>query len=361
MRVGILTGGGDCPGLNAVIRAAAKTLLSLPDREVEVVGVHDGFLGLIQGRYGRLREEDVSGLLTRGGTILGSTNRDNPFDFDGMVDGEHVQGDMTDLVMRNYRRIGLDALLVIGGDGTMSVANRFAEAGMQAVGIPKTIDNDLAATDRTFGFDSAVTTATEAIDKIQTTADSHHRAMVVEVMGRTAGWICLEAGLAGGGDVLLIPEIPFRWEAITEAIIDRKRRGKRSSIVVVAEGAAAQGGEAVYYRQVATGQERSRLGGISHQVAAHIESTTNIETRVAILGHIQRGGAPTAFDRVLGSRFGAAAARCALAGRFGCMVALRNQSVVEVPLAEVANRVRRVPEGHELLQLARDINVSLGI
>jgi phosphofructokinase-like protein len=359
MRVGILTGGGDCPGLNAVIRAVVRTFESEGDG-VTAVGIRDGFLGLIQDRMGELVPNEVSGLLPRGGTILGSSNRDNPFDFDGEIDGEHVTGDVTERVLRAVERRQLDALVVIGGDGTQSIADRFADHGVSVVGVPKTIDNDLAATDRTFGFDTAVAVCTEAIDRIHTTAESHHRAMVVEVMGRHSGWIALHAGLSSGGDVILIPEIPFEFERVFDAIRHRSARGKRFSIVVVAEGAMPVGGQPTYYRTVATGYDKGRLGGVGKTVADAIEDAVGLEARTTILGHVQRGGTPTAFDRLLATRFGVCAARQVLSGNFRTMAALRGNEVVPVPLAEAVAEPNLVDPHGSLVSVARATGISFG-
>ncbi len=361
MRVGVLTGGGDCPGLNAVIRAIGKTChYDYPDRNIEIVGIRDGFLGLITGRASTLSDADISGILPRGGTILGSSNRDNPFDFCGEVDGTLVRGDVSDIIHKNMKDLRLDALVVIGGDGTLSIAQRFHEQGLPMVGVPKTIDNDLAATDQTFGFDTAVGVATEAIDRIHTTAASHHRAMVIEVMGRYAGWIALAAGLAGGGDVILLPEIPFDIEHVAEKVMTRLRRGKEFSIIVVAEGAFEKGKDRVYYRSVATGAEKGRLGGISNHVASAIEAATGLESRVTILGHTQRGGSPTSYDRILGTRLGVHAAHLAVGGEFGTMASLRGTEIVTVTLEEATREPRRVDPNGERVRQARAVGTSFG-
>ncbi len=359
MRVGILTGGGDCPGLNAVIRAVVRTL-EIEGGDCRTVGVLDGFLGLITDRTRVLSGGAVSGILPRGGTILGSSNRDNPFDFDGMIDGEHVTGDVTDRVLATVKRNKLDALVVIGGDGTLSIADEFAELGVPVVGVPKTIDNDLGSTDQTFGFDTAVGVCTEAIDRIHTTAESHHRVMVVEVMGRDAGWIALHAGMAAGGDVILLPEIPFRYESIVDAVQARCARGKRFSIIVVAEGAAAEGGEQVFYRTVDTGFIKKRLGGIGHTVGLELERRVGLESRTTILGHVQRGGTPSSRDRILATRFGVCAARQVIAGNFRTMSSLRGSSVVAVPLGEAVSEPKRVDPQGELVSVARATGISFG-
>jgi len=359
MRVGILTGGGDCPGLNAVIRAVVRTLHHEGDG-VEVVGVCDGFLGLIADRTVALGSDAVSGILPRGGTILGSSNRDDPFDFDRVVDGEHLVGDLSARAVANLDKRGIGALVVVGGDGTLAIANRFARLGVPVVGVPKTIDNDLRGTDQTFGFDTAVGIASEAIDRIHTTAESHHRVMFVEVMGRHAGWIALHSGLASGGDVILLPEIPFTLEGICASVEDRRSRGKHFSIVVVSEGASPVGGEQVFYRSVATGAERGRLGGISHLLAASLEDSVGLESRVTILGHVLRGGTPSARDRVLATRFGTCAARQVLAGNHQTMAALRGTSVVAVPITDAEGGPRLVDPGNELVAVAKATGIGFG-
>lgn len=359
MRTGILTGGGDCPGLNAVIRAVVRTL-ETEGEGAQALGIVGGFLGLITDNTRPLAGSDVSGLLPRGGTILGTSNRDNPFDFDGMIDGEHVTGDVTERVLATVRKHELDALIVIGGDGTMGIAARFLDLGVPVVGVPKTIDNDLSATDQTFGFDTAVGICSEAIDRIHTTAESHHRVMVVEVMGRHAGWIALHAGMAAGGDVILIPEIPFRFESVADAIRARCDRGKTFSIVVVAEGAAPEGGEQVVYRTVATGAEKKRLGGIGHLVAHEMEERVGLEARTTILGHVQRGGTPSSFDRILATRFGVCAAQQVLAGNFGTMAALRSQGVVPVSIHDAVAEPNLVRPDGEFVRVARATGIRFG-
>lgn len=361
MRIGVLTGGGDCPGLNAVIRAVAKTAWT-EGEGVELVGIRHGFHGLVTGRLEPLATGAVSGILPRGGTILGSSNRDDPFDWDGPIDGEHVTGDVSARALATAKQWELDGIVVIGGDGTQDIGHRLsARSGgsLGVVGVPKTIDNDLRATDRTFGFDTAVGIACEAIDRIHTTAESHHRVMFVEVMGRSAGWIALHAGLAAGGDVILIPEIPFTSAAVARAVQHRRERGKNFSIVVVAEGAAPRGGDPVF-RVAADGSKRKSLGGISRIVAEEVERLAKVETRTTILGHVQRGGTPSAFDRVLATRMGVCAAREALAGRWGSLAALRGDGVVPVPLEDAVGAPRLVdPEG-ELVSAARATGVRFG-
>jgi 6-phosphofructokinase 1 len=319
-RIGILTAGGDAPGLNAVIRAAAKTMLR---RGVCVLGIEDGFEGLIEGRARELSYDDVSGILSRGGTILGTSNRGDPLRRIG--DG-----------LRSCRRWKLDGLLSLGGEGTHFVANEFAKRGLRVIGVPKTIDNDVAETDITFGFDSAVAVAGGAVEALHSTADAHRRIMVVEVMGRRAGWIALAAGVAGGADVILIPERPFDLGRVADYIRERHQT-RRFTIVIVAEGAGSGAG----------------IGG-------QLEALTGTQTRVTVLGHLQRGGPPTAFDLLLATRFGFAAAECALEGRFGRMVALRGGKVTDVPLSKVAGRSKSVPRDHELIRAAQAVGTCLG-
>ncbi len=306
-RIGILTGGGDCPGLNAVIRAVV--LSAVDGYGWEVLGVEDGFDGLLNDRIRPLDLGAVRGILTHGGTILGTTNRGNPFAWPVMRDGREEVIDASRTVLERLRVLQVDAMLVIGGDGTLRIADALHRMGAPIVGIPKTIDNDISATDVTFGFDTARVTATEAIDKLHTTAESHHRVMVVETMGRNAGWIALESGIAGGANSVLIPEIPFRIDAVGQVIEERATRGRRFSIVVVAEGAAPVGGAQVYREAGAPGK-LPRLGGIGQQIADALGDLTHRETRCTVLGHLQRGGSPTPFDRLLATRFGARSGMC---------------------------------------------------
>src|SRR3954447_25354707 len=330
MRVGILTGGGDCPGLNAVIRAVGRTVMV---RGGEVVGVLDGWKGLVEGLFEPLGPREISGLLPRGGTIIG-TSRTNPFKLDGGVEK----------VLEHFQGTGLDALVAIGGEDTLGVAARlYGEHGFPVVGVPKTIDNDLSATDYTFGFDTAVSVATEAIDRLHTTAESHNRVMVVEVMGRHTGWIAVTSGIAGGADVILIPEQPISIEEACADIQRRHERGKDFSIVVVSEGYELEGtpdsgGEVDQF-----GHVRLSARGVGEALAREIEQRTGYETRVTVLGHVQRGGSPTARDRVLATRFGLKAAELAQSGSFGRMAALRGDTVVDISLAEATAQLKTVP------------------
>jgi len=358
-RIGVLTGGGDAPGLNAVIRAVVRACKVA--HGVTVVGISEGFTGLVEMRARELDLDDISGLLVRGGTILGTTNRGNPFSYAyRRPDGVEEMVDASGTAKKNVEKLGLDCLIVIGGDGSLSIGERFwRELGIPVVGVPKTIDNDLSATDYTFGFATAVQSATWALDCLHTTAESHHRVMLLEVMGRDAGWIALHAGLAGGGDVALIPEIPFRFEPLLAKFQARERRGRPFSLVVVAEGAAPEGGTQVFAGQDAvTGWKR--LGGISYSIAREIESRGGYEVRATVLGHIQRGGTPVPSDRILATRFGIEAARLAVEGKFGSMVALRGDEIVAVPLADAIGRLKKVDPQCQLVKAARAIGIVFG-
>ncbi|MGZ7032209.1 MAG: ATP-dependent 6-phosphofructokinase, partial [Thermoanaerobaculia bacterium] len=300
-RLAILTGGGDCPGLNAVIRAAVRTATRVHD--FDVLGVQFGFEGLMTNATVPLTADSIRGILPKGGTLLRTTNRGNPFEYPELDNGVHVSVDRSQLVVDNIRKLGIDAVIAIGGDGTLKIAQRLVGMGMPMVAVPKTIDNDLAATDFTFGFMTAVAVATDAVDRLHTTAESHDRVMLLEVMGRHAGWIALHSGLAGGADIILIPEIPYRPEYIVESIRSRQKGGSNFDIIVIAEGAKREGGEEKY---IDTG--RRRLGGIAYEVASDIARNIDLEIRVTVLGHVQRGGSPIPYDRILATRFGAAAA-----------------------------------------------------
>jgi 6-phosphofructokinase 1 len=331
------------------------------DYGAEVLGIEDGFLGLIEERYRPLSYRDVSGIITQGGTILGTSNKADPFRFaqeeDGGGDGF---ADVSDRVIRNFGSMGASVLIAIGGDGTLNIANGLSKKGLPVIGIPKTIDNDVDCTDFTFGFDSAAATATEAIDKIHTTAQSHHRVMIVEVMGRYVGWLGLYSGVAGGGDIVLIPEIPFELDVICDRVRDRSKGGKRFSIVVVSEGAKHRGGDLVVRKVVEESTDPIRLGGISGVLAAQIEERTGLETRVTVLGHLQRGGTPTAFDRVLATRFGSEAAQLACNGRQGEIVALKCHDIVPVPIADAIARLKTVPPDHHIIKCGKAVGTSFG-
>ena len=354
-RIGILTGGGDAPGLNAVIRAVVKTSSHC---DCEVIGLEDGFDGLIEpDRWRRLTLRDVTGILRIGGTILGTVNRGNPF----AVPIETSSGtrDYSDRCVEMFHQLKLDALIVIGGDGTLSIAHEFHKRGIPLVGVPKTIDNDIVETTNTFGFDTAVSFATEAIDRLHTTAEAHHRVMVVEVMGRHAGWIALYAGVAGGADVILIPEIPFDLEKVAQQIRNRDAFGARFSIVVAAEGAKPVGG-AVSLVKAASGEYSERLGGVGVRLIPELEKLTGKEARVVVLGHLQRGGSPTSFDRLLATRFGARAVELLHEGKFGHMVAFHPPDIVAVPLEKIVGRTRNVPLDFDVVRTARAMGISLG-
>jgi len=360
-RIGILTGGGDCPGMNAVIRAVVRT--AEVEFDMDVVGFRDGFEGLVQNKYFEITLSQASGLLARGGTILGTSNRSDPFNYPVLQgdNEEYVYLDRSSQAVRNFDALGLACLIAIGGDGTMSASARLIEKGIPIIGIPKTIDNDLIGTDVTFGFDSALVTATDAIDKIHTTAQSHHRAMIIEVMGRFTGWLALSSGLAGGGDIILLPEFPYDIEAVCEQVRVRNARGKTFSIVVVGEGARQQGGELVYRNKLKQSSESTRLGGISHQVAAQIEELTNIECRVTILGHLLRGGIPSAYDRILATRFGVEAVHMAEQGSFGNMVTLQGSKLGTIPISEVAGKMRPLTVENSLIKTAVSLGICLGV
>ncbi|HMW16574.1 MAG TPA: ATP-dependent 6-phosphofructokinase [Accumulibacter sp.] len=358
-RIGILTGGGDCPGLNAVIRAATKTAWA--QYGATVVGIEDGFEGLVEGRMHEIQDHEVSNILSLGGTILGSSNKGDPWHYPVEVAGGRVEiQDCSFKAIRNVERWALDAVIAIGGDGTMNICSKLLDHGVNMVGVPKTIDNDLAATDMTFGFDTAVSVVCEAIDRLHTTASSHHRVMVIEVMGRHAGWIALVGGAAGGADVILLPEIPFSWQEIFRVVKQRNTQRKRFSIVCVAEGAKLPDGEQVIKALDHKRTDAKQLGGIGAVVAEMIEEGTGLETRVTVLGHLQRGGSPTAFDRILATNFGAAAAHAACRGDYGQMAALRNNSVITVPIKEAIAQLRTVPRDNQLVQNVQAIGVSFG-
>jgi ATP-dependent phosphofructokinase / diphosphate-dependent phosphofructokinase len=356
-RIAVLTGGGDAPGLNAVIRAVVKTAIN--EHKCEVLGIQDGYDGfLAPGGVFPLDLKSVRGILPLGGTILGTANRGNPFARKVMQDGKEVVIDVSDEIVAAIMALELDAVIVIGGDGTLRIATELGAKGVPVIGVPKTIDNDVGGTEVTFGFDTALTIATEALDRLHTTAESHHRVMVLELMGRDAGFIALHAGVSGGADVILIPEIPFTFEAVMMKVRERVERGSRFSLVAVSEGAKPKGGEVVFSRP-GDAVFVPRLGGIGQEVSAFIEKQ-GFESRVTVLGHIQRGGTPTAFDRWLATRYGAAAVRTAAARHFGRMVSLRNGVVVSVPLLEALAVPKRVDIEGDAVRTARGIGISFG-
>jgi 6-phosphofructokinase 1 len=356
-RIGILTGGGDAPGLNAVIRAAVKTAISQYD--CKVFGILDGYDGFVNENGSiPLGLEEVSGILPRGGTILGAANRGNPYARKVMRDGKEVMIDVSDEIVKGIKKLNLDALLVVGGDGTLRSAHELYQKGAPIIGVPKTIDNDIGGTEATFGFNTALEIATEAIDRLHTTAEAHHRVMVLELMGRDAGFIALEAGLAGGADVILIPEIPFKFESVIAKVHHRRDAGRLFSVIAVSEGAKpmgegqvfARGGDQIYV---------PRLGGIGHEVGEFVERH-GYESRVTVLGHLQRGGTPTPFDRSLATRYGAAAVRLAARGKFDCMVALRSGIIVDIPLEEALAVPKRVDVNGDVVTTARGLGISFG-
>jgi 6-phosphofructokinase 1 len=357
-KIAINTGGGDAPGLNAVIRAATVAALG---NGWEVWGVRHGYRGLIDTKQLMpLTRDSVRGIVHLGGTILGTANRGNPFDYVvDKVDGTSKTIDVSDVVVENFRALGFDALICIGGDGSLRIAQKFIEKGLPIVGVPKTIDNDLSGTVMTFGFDTAVSTATDALGKLHTTAEAHERVMVVEVMGRNAGWIALHAGLPGSADVILIPEIPFDLDKVCQAIMRREAMGRTFSIVVAAEGAKPVGDSIRTVGPKEAGRE-VRLGGIAKWLEEKIGQRTGKETRSLVLGHLQRGGTPTAFDRLLGMRFGTAAVRALAAGKVNVMVALAPPTVQTIPLSEGVSRMKTVPLECDTIQTARSLGICLG-
>jgi len=350
-RIGILTGGGDCPGLNAVIRGVTKPA---QDYGMTVFGIFDGFEGLVEGKARELRNEDVSGIL------LGSSNKGDPFHWPVEKNGKIVIENRAEAALRNYEAWNLDALIAIGGDGTMHISNKLGKLGMNIIGVPKTIDNDLEATDITFGHDSAVYVVMMALDRLHTTASSHHRVIVVEVMGRYAGWIALNGGLAGGADIILLPEIPFSWEKIYDKILKRELMGKRFSLVCVAEGASPKDGKMVLKGTDIRRHDPRQLGGIGEVVAKKIEENTKRETRVTVLGHLQRGGSPTPFDRILATKFGFFAIDLAARKKFGRMVALKGNEVKNVKIEEAISRQKLVKPDTQALIAAKGIGISFG-
>jgi ATP-dependent phosphofructokinase / diphosphate-dependent phosphofructokinase len=376
--IGILTSGGDCPGLNAAIRGVAKPAISL--YHIEVIGIEKGYRGLVENHSRVLHMQDVSGILTAGGTILG-TSREKPHRMP-LPNGQTV--DLTAQAVETYNRLGLDCLVCLGGNGTLKVANSLMQEGLNMLGLPKTIDNDLAGTDTTFGHDSAVTTAAEAIDRLHSTAEAHLRAMVIELMGHKAGWLTLSAGLAGGADIILIPEIPYDLDSICQHLTERRRRGKWFSIIAVAEGAVAKApakkdtkdnpleasdkkdkrkngkaadkrNEIVSKNSQTTVEERPSLA-----VARAVAERLDIDTRVTVLGHLQRGGVPTAFDRILATRFGTHAADMMAEGKYNRMVAMRGGAVTSVPIEEIAGKIKLVPPDHPLIRAARGVGTNFG-
>ncbi|WP_426752422.1 6-phosphofructokinase [Myxococcus sp. Y35] len=360
MRLGVLTGGGDCPGLNALIRGLVKR--GTHEFGHEFVGIENGYMGLVEPGLARpLTEEDTRGILPKGGTILGTSNKANPFAYATREDGHWVERDVSDQVLRRCEELRLDGLIAVGGDGTLSIGHRLSEKGLKVVGCPKTIDNDLSGTDQTFGFDTARLIVTEALDRLHSTAEAHDRVMVVEIMGRHAGFLTLESGIAGGADVILIPEIPYRVEAVVEKLRRRATRRRSFSIIAISEGAFPQGGELAVLdsAEAIPGRGVVRLGGsgkvLADLLARHIEA----EIRVTVLGHLQRGGSPSAADRVLATRYGCKVLDLVSAGQWDHMVALRAGEIVAVPLSE-SRKERRVDPAGELVRFTKSMGISFG-
>ncbi len=357
-RIAILTGGGDCPGINAVIRAVAKK--AIDEKGMEVIGIEDGYHGMVNNRYRRLSDNDVSGILTLGGTILGTSKTANPYRYPVKKGDRLAFKDLSKMAIKNLKNLDIDCLVCIGGDGTLGIAYRLFKEGVPVIGLPKTIDNDLRGTEISFGFDSAVSIATEGIDRIHTTAQSHHRVMIVEVMGHRAGWIALYSGVAGGGDIILIPEIPYHINILSEKVKERNERGKKFSIVVVAEGAKPKGGNVVIQRIVKESSDPIRLGGIGFLLGEQIEKITGIETRTVVMGHLLRGGSPTPFDRILATGLGTKAVDIIEKKAFGNMVGVKMNSLITVPLKEVAQGPKTIPLNHPLIKAARSLGTCFG-
>jgi len=356
-RIGIITGGGDCPGLNAVIRGVTKPA---HDHGLSVLGILDGFEGLVEGRAHELSNKDVSGILSTGGTILGSSNKGDPFHWPLVIDDKIKIIDRSKDAWKNYCSWDLDALVVIGGDGTMHIAHYLSNMGMNIVGVPKTIDNDLAATDQTFGHDSAVYVVSEALDRLHTTASAHHRVMIIEVMGRYAGWIALNGGIAGGADIILIPEIPFDWNIIYEKVLQRNKIGKRFSLVCAAEGAKSINGNLIIKGRDIKRTDPIQLGGIGEYVAKMITQNTGLETRFTVLGHLQRGGSPTPYDRILSTKFGTNAIQLVIKRQFGRMVALKGSEITSVRIIDAISHQKLVKRKDQAVLAASAVGVSFG-
>lgn len=358
-KIAILTGGGDCPGLNAVIRAVTKTAIS--KYGYEVIGYKFGYRGLYKNDFIKLDNETVSGILHKGGTILYSSNKDNLFDYLVEEDGKMVKKDVSDVAVENLKKEGVDVLVVLGGDGTLTSARDFARKGIRVIGVPKTIDNDLSATEVTFGFNSAVDVVVDALDKLHTTAESHHRIMLLEVMGRNAGWIALHAGIAGSADVILLPEIPYSLDSVVNKVKARSAKGIPFSIIVVAEGAKEKGGELIVNKVVADSPDPIRLGGIGNKLARDLEEKiSEHEIRNTVLGHLQRGGITSAYDRLLSTRYGVAAVELIAAGKFGNMVAIKDVKMSYAALEDVIGENKYVEANSELIQVARSLGISFG-
>jgi phosphofructokinase-like protein len=356
-KIAILTGGGDCPGINAVIRAVAKKAIN---KSMEVIGIEDGYHGIVNNRYRILKYDDVSGILNLGGTILGTSKIANPYRY-AVRRGDRLEfKNLSTIAIKNLKNLHIDSLVCIGGDGTLGIAFQFFKDGIPVVGLPKTIDNDLRGTDITFGFPSAVSIATEGIDRIHTTAESLHRIMIVEVMGHTAGWIALYSGVAGGGDIILIPEIPYDIQVIAEKVKERDKKGKRFSIVVIAEGARPKGGDRVVQRTVKESSDPIRLGGIGFILGKQIEKATGLETRTVVMGHLLRGGPPIPFDRILATELGMKAVDMIRDKKFGYMVGVKGNSLITTSLKRIAEGPKLVPINHPMIKAARSLGTCFG-
>ncbi len=356
IKIGVMTGGGDCPGLNAVIRAIVKTAINIYG--YEVIGFKDGYMGLVYNRFKKLALEDVSGLLDKGGTILGTTNSFDPFCVVIDHDGEKQEKDMSDRIADNLRMHDIKALIAIGGINTITTAHKLSQKGINVITVPKTIENDIEGTDITFGFMTAVSTATQALDKLHSTAESHHRVMILEVMGRRAGWVALESGIAGGADIILIPEIPYDINVVARRILERKNSGKGFSIICAADGCQPIDGPKEL--PGSTDNEKQKFNGIGNHLATELERITGLEVRVTVLGYLQRGGEPSPYDRLLTTRLGVEAVNLAAQGDFNKMAGIVNNELAPVELSEVAGKSKFVPVNGELVKIARNTGVSFG-
>ena len=357
-RIAILTSGGDCPGINAVIRAVVKK--AIIEENMEVIGIKDGYHGIVKNRFKKLGYEDVSGILTLGGTILGTSKKANPYSYAIKKGGKIQVKDLSQTAVKNIKNLNVSSLVTIGGDGSLGIAYRLFKDGISVVGIPKTIDNDIRGTDITFGFDSAVQIAAEGIDRLHSTAESHHRIMIIEVMGHNAGWIALYSGIAGGGDIILIPEIPYEIDIIAKKVKERAKKGKKFSIVVVSEGAKPKRGKVAVQRIVKESADPIRLGGIGFVLGEQIEKATGLETRTVVMGHLQRGGCPTPFDRILATQLGTEAINMIGDKKFGYMVGIKNNSLVRVSLKKVAGGAKTIPPGFPLIKSAVSVGTCFG-
>ena len=358
-KIALLTGGGDCPGLNAVIRAVTKT--AILEYGYEVIGYRFGYRGLYNNDYINLKVDDVDDILHKGGTILWSSNKDNLFDYTVEENGQKVKKDVSDVAISNLKKENVDAIVIVGGDGTLTSARDFSRKGVNVVGVPKTIDNDLSSTEVTFGFNTAIGIVTDCLDRLHTTAESHHRIFIAEVMGRNAGWIALHSGIAGNAHIILIPEIPYDIDKIVNKIRERQQQGYKYTLIVVSEGAKSITGETVISRVVEDSPDPIRFGGIANRVAYELESKIqDQEIRSTIIGHIQRGGNTSTYDRILSTRYGAAATKLINDGKFGNMVCLKSDEIGFVSLEEVIGQEKYVSPNHELVQISRSMGVGFG-